>query len=76
MKTSPIDRAIAAVGSLTKLARSLKVDPQVVVNWRKRGVPADRVIAIERATIDPKSGRPRVLRNDLRPDLYPEDQAA
>ena len=76
MKTSPIDRAIAAVGSLTKLARSLKVDPQVVVNWRKRGVPADRVIAIERATVDPKSGRPRVLRNDLRPDLYPEDQAA
>jgi len=70
-KKRPIDRAIEAVGGLTKLANKLDVYPQVIVNWRKRGVPAERVIAIEQATCD-ANGRPRVLRHDLRPDLYPE----
>lgn len=72
---SPLDNAIKACGSLTKLAKALDVSPQVVVNWKRRGVPAGRVLDIERATIDQRTGRPRVLRNDLRPDLYPEDVA-
>jgi DNA-binding transcriptional regulator YdaS (Cro superfamily) len=71
-----LDRAIRAVGSLTAFARRVGVSPQVVANWRKRGnIPPDRVLAIEAATVD-KNGRPRVLRHDLRPDLYPEDRAA
>lgn len=75
MSRKPIDRAVAAVGGLNKLAEKLEVDPQVIVNWRKRGVPAKRVLAVEAATKD-KNGRPAVLRHDLRPDLYPEDIAA
>jgi len=70
-KKAPIDRAISAVGGLSDLAEKLQVSPQVIVNWRKRGVPAKRVLAIEKATCD-QNGRPRVLRHDLRPDLYPE----
>lgn len=70
-------RAIDAAGGLTELAKRMNVKPQVISNWRKRGaVPAERVIDIEKATIDPKNGRPKVLRHDLRPDLYPEDEAA
>ena len=67
-----LDRAIKHAGGLTDLANSIGVTPQVVANWRRRGVPAARVIQIERATHD-KQGRPRVLRHDLRPDLYPEE---
>ena len=72
---SALDRAIKVAGGLTRLADRIKVKPQVVANWRKRGVPANRVLAIEAATTD-RNGRPRVLRHDLRPDLYPEDRAA
>lgn len=67
----PIERAIEAAGGLTELAKRVEVSPQVISHWRKRGVPASRVIAVEKATLD-KHGRPRVLRHDLRPDLYPE----
>lgn len=71
----PLERAIKVAGGLSELARRLKVEPQVIVNWRKRGIPASRVLEIEKATAD-KTGRPRVLRHDLRPDLYPEERAA
>lgn len=73
---NPLDRAIKIVGGLTSLANRIGVTPQVVANWRKRGsIPPDRVLQIEKATED-HNGRPRVLRGDLRPDLYPEDRAA
>lgn len=67
---SAIEQAIEAAGGLTKLADSLKVSPQVIFNWRKRGVPAERVLDVERATDG------RVTRHELRPDLYPEERAA
>ena len=71
-----LERAIKSAGSLTELAKRVGVSPQVVANWRKRGnIPADRVLAIEAATRD-KNGRPRVLRHDIRPDLYPEEETA
>lgn len=71
-----LERAIKLAGGLTSLANRIGVTPQVVANWRKRGsIPPDRVLQIERATED-QNGRPRVLRTDLRPDLYPEDEAA
>ena len=72
---SAIERAIEAAGGLSRLAESLKVTPQVIFNWRKRGIPAGRVLEIERATTDEK-GEPRVKRHELRPDLYPEDARA
>ena len=61
-----LDRAIEVSGGLTKLAGKLKVSPQTVSNWKRRGsIPPNRVIAIEAAT------NKRVRRHDLRPDLYP-----
>lgn len=84
MKKPPVDKAIDAVGSLTELARRLGVDPQVIVNWRKRGIPTERVPDVERATIarDPDDkpidgASPRVLRHELRPDkpdLFPPQE--
>lgn len=67
---SALERAIEHVGGLTALANAIKTTPQVVVNWRKRGVPAERVIDIEVAT------RGEVSRHELRPDLYPRDAEA
>jgi DNA-binding transcriptional regulator YdaS (Cro superfamily) len=58
-----IVRAIIAVGGPAKLAACLEVTPQVVINWRKRGVPAERCPAIERAT------HGLVRCEELRPDV-------
>jgi DNA-binding transcriptional regulator YdaS (Cro superfamily) len=81
MKKPPIDLAIDAVGSLTELARRLGRDPQVLVNWRKRGIPVEEVPAVEAATVArdekdrPMAGaQPKVARHQLRPDkphLFP-----
>lgn len=45
-----IDRAIQIAGSQADLARALRVLPQHLTNWRKRGIPAERCPDIERAT--------------------------
>ena len=86
MEKSPIDLAIEAVGSLTELARRLGVDPQAVVNWRKRGIPVPQVPNVERATIERdaddqpiKGAQAKVKRHQLRPDkpdLFPPAQPA
>lgn len=88
MKPNPVAalrRAIEIVGSQAELARRVaaltgnnKVKQAHVWNWLNRDeeVPAEMVIAVETATVDESSGRPRVLRHDLRPDLYPENVAA
>lgn len=47
---------------LTKLADALEADPQVVSNWRKRGIPPDRVRDVERVT--------GASRHDVRPDVF------
>jgi DNA-binding transcriptional regulator YdaS (Cro superfamily) len=60
----PIELACEVAGGPTKLARSLGVLPQHINNWRKRGVPAERCIAIEEATDG------TVTRHDLRPDVF------
>lgn len=49
---------------LSKLARACRVSPQAVQGWLRRGVPAGRVLDIERIT----GGA--VSRHDLRPDLF------
>lgn len=70
-----LQAAIDAAGTLTELARRLNVTPQVVSNWRSRGIPAERVLDVERATAN-DDGVPMVTRHQLRPDLYPVEQAA
>lgn len=62
-------KAIEAVGSQRALADAVGVSTQAVTKWRRQ-VPAERVIAIELAT----GGA--VTRYQLRPDLYPADNAA
>lgn len=64
---SAIKRAIKAAGGPSALATRLGVKPQHVVNWRSRGVPAERVLDIEAATDG------KVTRYELRPDLYPAE---
>lgn len=65
MTETAIQKAATAAGGQSALARSLKVTPQAVQKMCASGrVPAERVLAIERLT--------GVLRNELRPDLYPD----
>lgn len=64
---SALEKAIEVAGGLTALADRLKTKPQVVLHWRKRGIPAGRVLAIESAT--------GVPRHELAPKLYPDDPA-
>ncbi|MCK8785236.1 helix-turn-helix domain-containing protein [Roseomonas sp. NAR14] len=63
------ERAIELAGGLTKLADLVGVKPSSVFKWRVRRVPAERVLAVERAT----GGK--VTRHELRPDLYPPADA-
>lgn len=60
-----LDRAIEAAGGPTKLAASIGLKPNVVGNWKLRGLaPPERCIAIEAAT----GGS--VSRYELRPDVF------
>ena len=65
----PLDRAADAVGGTPKLAAALGVSAQAICNWKERGVPIERCLAIERAT------NGSVTRRDLRDDwqaIWPE----
>lgn len=61
------DRAVKCVGGVSALAEKIGARPSRVSNWRKRGVPPEVVIAIEKAT------ERRVTRYELRPDIYPTE---
>lgn len=60
-KISAVERAAAAVGSKSELARRLGVKVQSIQQWHR--IPAERVLQVEVLT-----GIPR---HELRPDLYP-----
>jgi DNA-binding transcriptional regulator YdaS (Cro superfamily) len=76
VEKTPIELAGDVVGGLAPLAARLDVTVQVVSNWRTRGVPPDKCLAVERATDG------KVTRRELRPDdwqlYWPElaDKAA
>lgn len=74
--STPLDalnRAIRQAGSPSELAKRVGVTPQNIFNWRKRGVPVERVPAVVRA-ID-GAVQAHELRPDL-PDLFPPPAAA
>lgn len=56
-------QAISSAGSITELAKRIKVSVQAVSQWET--VPAERCLAVEYAT--------GVSRTMLRPDIYGEE---
>lgn len=57
---TPVEKAIAAAGNASELARRLGIKVQSIQQWDR--IPAERVVDIERVT--------GVPREELRPDLY------
>lgn len=68
MRNEALQNAIVAAGGVSKLAAALGVSSQAISQWDE--VPANRVLATERAT------NGQVTRSQLRPDLYPLDDEA
>lgn len=62
-----VENACKAVGGQPNMAKLLGISEQAVSKWKRNGVPAERVLEIERL-----SDR-RITRHELRPDLYPEE---
>ncbi len=76
-----LQRAVDLLGSQAELAKAISkpdrvIRQQHIWNWlnRDKKVPAEAVLSIEVATV--LNGKPLVTRHDLRPDLYPAEQAA
>lgn len=57
--------AISHFGGVNKTAKAVGVDQPVVSHWIRRGIPADRVLSVSRAT------GWQVTPHALRPDIYP-----
>ena len=64
-KAAALKRAIESTGGQAEFARLIGITAQAVSQWDE--VPPLRVLAVERV-----SG---VSRSDLRPDLYPAEEA-
>jgi DNA-binding transcriptional regulator YdaS (Cro superfamily) len=59
------DAAAAAVkkyGGGAQIARALSITPAAITHWKRVGVPADRVLDVERLT--------GISRHVLRPDVF------
>lgn len=74
-----LSRAIEVAGGPASLARFITaldgqepITAQAICDWKR--CPPRRVLAVERAT--QQDGKPQVSRHELRPDLYPIEQAA
>jgi DNA-binding transcriptional regulator YdaS (Cro superfamily) len=67
-----LNKAIKYFGSRRAFAQAIGVTPMAISYWvqRKRNVTAERALEIEKAT------NGAVSRSDLRPDLWPSDEAA
>jgi len=65
-----MEHVIDRLGGPSAVAKLLGLRSPSVTNWRHRGIPIERCVAIERATDG------RVMRWDLRPDdwrdIWPE----
>lgn len=57
--------AAEKMGGMAELARSLGIARQAIYQWRR--IPAERVIELEKIT--------GIRRQELRPDLYPQEVA-
>lgn len=57
-------QAISAAGGAAAIARELGITLAAITLWKRRGIPANRVLAVERM-----SG---ISRHQLRPDVFGE----
>ena len=67
MRDQALRKAISLAGGPAALGQVLGIKSQAISQWQR--CPAERVIAVEKAT----GGE--VSRHELRPDLYPEENA-
>lgn len=67
---SALKAAIRSAGSQSALARIIGTRQSTISTWLKRNkaLPSEHVLRVEEAT--------GISRHDLRPDLYPRDDAA
>lgn len=70
MVNNALERAVAEVGSQSAFARFVGVSQPTVWAWLNDGklLPAEYVLKVEAET--------GVSRHDLRPDIYPREDAA
>lgn len=67
-QTAALKRAIRIAGSRAALGQKIGgISGQAVGKWLKAGVPPERVLDVEAATLG------AVSRHDLRPDIYPRE---
>lgn len=76
-----LTKAIELAGGPSALARFITATPgqepisaQAICDWKR--CPSKRVLVVEKSTGTDGNGKVRVPRHELRPDLYPEEQAA
>jgi len=67
MSKKHLQKAVAAAGSQSELARQIQVSQQLIWNWlnRDKKIPSEYVLKLERV-----SG---ISRHKWRPDIYPND---
>lgn len=58
---------ISNYASEADIARYFNITPAAVNQWNKNGIPADRIIGLEKLT------KNQVSRHEMNPKLYPED---
>lgn len=73
-----LERAIEATGGVAALAKFISendepITTQAISQWKR--CPPNRVLLVERATLEADTKLPPVLRHELRPDLYPPSDA-
>jgi DNA-binding transcriptional regulator YdaS (Cro superfamily) len=72
MHATPLGQAAAAAvekaGGGVVIARALKVSPAAITYWKRRGIPPERVLDVERLT--------GISRHLLRPDVFGAREAA
>lgn len=68
MAMSALERVIDQAGTAKAVAAKIGVKPMAVTQWRRRGVPAERVLDLVRIA------NGAVSPHELRPDIYPDPE--
>jgi len=75
MSLTTAQKALKQAGGASTVARALGLTPQAVGAWGRRDfIPHNRVLDVERLA-KARVGDEALTRHDLRPDLYPREEA-